>query len=209
MRCKKAFTLIELLVIIAITALLTGILLPALGRAREQAKIVAVNAELYNIGIALECYGMDNEDKFPATRADCNPTARKHAYALPQELVDSGYLPEGEIGRVRFAKIEDKFNRGCAYKYIAAGPVYDYHGTPFGNQHLYIPEGFPDSAKTNLIEYENPNSSPVKWTLFSLGPRYDIESLGARVFPFTKDFLSQNHSGIARRSVKVSSPGFG
>ncbi len=188
MRCKKAFTLIELLVVIAIFALLMGILLPTLSRAREQAKIVVVNAELHNIGMALESYGMDNRDKFPPTRADCNPSARKHIYALPQELVDSGYLPKGEVGKVRFARIDDRFNRGCAYKYIAAGPVYDYHGTPFGNQHLYIPEGFPDSTSTNLIEYKNPNTSPVKWVLFSLGPRYDIESLELKSFPIHKGF---------------------
>ncbi len=188
MRCKKAFTLIELLIIIAIIAMLMAILMPALGRAREQAKIVVVNAELYNIGMVLESYGMDNRNKFPPTRADCNPSARKHVYALPQELVDQGYLPKGEIGKVRFAEIEDRFNRGCAYKYIAAGPVYDYHGTPFGNQHLYIPEGFPDSTKTNLIEYENPITSPIKWVLFSLGPRYDIESLEHKSFPIHKGF---------------------
>jgi len=188
MSCKKAFTLIELLVTISIIALLMGILLPTLSRAREQAKIVVVNAELHNIGLALESYGMDNIDKFPPTRADCNPSARKHVYALPQELVDSGYLPKGELGKVRFARIDDRYNRGCAYKYIAAGPVYDYHGTPFGNQHLYIPEGFPDSPNTNLIKYDNPNTSPVKWVIFSLGPRYDIKSLERKSFPIHKGF---------------------
>ena len=163
--------------------------MPVLSRAREQARVVVVNAELYGIGVALESYAMDNEDKYPPTRVDCNPWAHKHAYALPQELVDQGYLPKGDIGRVRFAKIEDKFNRGCAYKYIAVGPKYDYFGTPFGNQHLYIPEGFPYQEKESLVKYYDPRISPVTWVLISLGPRYDKQDIVERwAFPLKEGF---------------------
>lgn len=185
---KRGFTLIELLVVIAIVALLTAILMPALSLAREQAKIVVVNGELYGIAIALESYAMDNQDMYPPTRADCNPWARKHAYALPQELVDAKYLPPGEIGKVRFAQIEDKFNEGCSYKYIAVGPKYDYLGAPFGNQHLYIPEGFPSFEKENLVKYTDSRTSPVTWVLFSLGPRYDRASLDETDFPLKEGF---------------------
>jgi prepilin-type N-terminal cleavage/methylation domain-containing protein len=188
MGCKKAFTLIELLVVIAIISLLMAILMPALSRAREQAKVVVVNGELYGIGIALESYAMDNDGRYPPTRVDCNPWARKHAYALPQELVDGGYLPKGEIGRVRFARIEDKFNKGCAYKYIAVGPKYDYLGAPFGNQHLYVPDDFPDCEKENLVKYNDFRVSPVTWVLFSLGPGYDKQSLERRDFPIKEGF---------------------
>ena len=185
---KKAFTIIELLVTISIISLLLAIILPSLRITREQAGILTVNAELYGISVALESYGLDNQGKFPPTRADCNPSARRHAYALPQELIDTGCLPGGEIGKIRFAKIEDKFNRGCAYKYIAPGPVYDYHGTPFGNQRLLIPQGYPDSTDSKLNEYTNPASSPVSWVIFSLGPRYDLQSLETRSFPINKGF---------------------
>ena len=87
---KNAFTLIELLVVIAIVALLTAILLPAMGQARLQTKVVTVNAELRGIGMALEAYSFDNENKYPPTRVDC--MLGGHFYQLPCELVESTYL---------------------------------------------------------------------------------------------------------------------
>lgn len=190
---KRGFTLIELLVVVVIISLLIAILLPLLSRAREQASVVVVNTELYGIGIALESYFMNNEDKYPPTRADCNPWAREHAYALPQELVDQSYLPKGEIGKVRFAKIEDKFNKKCAYKYIAVGPKYDYLGAPFGNQHLYIPECFPYCEKESLIKYYEPKNSPVTWVLFSVGPKCDRQKVEQGNFPLKEGFPVSKH----------------
>lgn len=185
---KKAFTLIELLVVISILGLLLAMLMPALSRAREMALIVTANAELFSIGRALEAYALDNEEKFPPTRADCNPDAREHAYALPQELVDSKYLPGGKAGRICFANIEDRFNLGCTYKYIAVGKMYDYLGTPLGNQYLRVPDGFPDREGEQLNLYDNPQNSPVSWVLFSLGPRYDKEHIQHTNFPLKNGF---------------------
>lgn len=56
---RSAFTLIELLVVVAIIALLISILLPSLGRAREQAKIVKCGAQLKDIGNSLAAYQND------------------------------------------------------------------------------------------------------------------------------------------------------
>jgi len=65
---KHAFTLIELLVVVAIIALLISILLPALQRAREQAKTVVCVSNLKQIGIAMNMYGDEWNEWFPFAR---------------------------------------------------------------------------------------------------------------------------------------------
>ena len=61
----KAFTLIELLVVIAIIALLMGILMPALSRARKQARSAACMSQLKQWGLVWTVYTDSSEGKFP------------------------------------------------------------------------------------------------------------------------------------------------
>jgi prepilin-type N-terminal cleavage/methylation domain-containing protein len=64
MRERKGFTLIELLVVIAIIALLMSILMPALARARKQARAVACRALLKQWGPIWYMYCNDNNGYF-------------------------------------------------------------------------------------------------------------------------------------------------
>jgi prepilin-type processing-associated H-X9-DG protein len=62
---RMAFTLVELLVVIGIIALLVGILMPALTRARQQANLVTCQTHLRQIGQAIFIYVQDNQGTLP------------------------------------------------------------------------------------------------------------------------------------------------
>lgn len=60
----RGFTLIEVLVVIAVIALLIGILLPSLGNARAEARGIRCAAQLRSVAVAVTQYTI-NEDYFP------------------------------------------------------------------------------------------------------------------------------------------------
>jgi prepilin-type N-terminal cleavage/methylation domain-containing protein len=59
----RAFTIIELLVVVSIIALLVGILLPAIGKARDQARMTISQANLRNLGAAHQSYAAEWADR--------------------------------------------------------------------------------------------------------------------------------------------------
>ncbi len=64
---KSGFTLVELLVVISIIGLLMGLLLPALNKARQQAKKVVCVSNMRQMGIALNAYLMDSDNRLPSS----------------------------------------------------------------------------------------------------------------------------------------------
>jgi len=222
-RVNRGFTLIEILVIISIIGLLMGILMPALSRAREQAKITVVNAELRQIGIALDMYFDDNH-KFPPTREDCHTGKIKdHLYQLPKELAEGRYLPATDSKNVMTTIMEDRFNRGHTYKYRSPGEVYRDIGSIEKHipARLWIPDNFPSVSSINEDEgrwYPNDSEkkqyrgryslftpkAPVSWVVFSLGPGFDETAVYDKVknrYPVSRElwYDSKNRAGFLVR----------
>ncbi len=92
---KKGFTLIELLVVIAIIAILAAMLMPALNKARQSAKVAACKHNIHNIGLGLSMARLARGEDWPrafypndTTNQYCNVWGR---------LVDNGYTEDMDI----------------------------------------------------------------------------------------------------------------
>jgi len=62
---NQGFTLVELLVVISIIALLTGILVPCIGKAKSIAKRTVCLSNLHSAAIAFRMYLDDNNQVMP------------------------------------------------------------------------------------------------------------------------------------------------
>src|SRR4029079_18727890 len=62
---SKAFTLIEILVVIAIVAILAGLLLPVLSSAKARPKQIGCPSNLKQVALGFQMYAADNDGRLP------------------------------------------------------------------------------------------------------------------------------------------------
>jgi len=69
----SAFSLVELLVVIALIVLIVSLVIPALGRARDQANVVVCRANLRSLALGCLAYADDHDSVLPTGATVNNP----------------------------------------------------------------------------------------------------------------------------------------
>ncbi len=98
----KSFTKLELLVVIAVIALLMGLLIPALDRVRSISPRMVCGSNLSALGKAMFIYANDNNDKYPTADKWCDLLI-EHTDVTEKQLVCYGALKQKNKSRCHYA----------------------------------------------------------------------------------------------------------
>jgi prepilin-type N-terminal cleavage/methylation domain-containing protein/prepilin-type processing-associated H-X9-DG protein len=155
---RNAFTLIELLVVVAIIAVLVALLLPALGRARENARQALCLANQRQLGLAVTLYVQDYRDAYPPFKIctgayyaistivnELDPYLKaKKVWTCPSQLTKKwGSVPPEQMENPGL------FHRTAASTDSAAGLEYPMHYSC--NKNIMPPVGGGDYATNRLV----------------------------------------------------------
>lgn len=164
---REGFTLVELLIVIGIIAVLIGILMPVLGKARAQANRAACLSNVRQLGAAILMYCNDNKGYFPTCAYwDMSPAYRPYPedwihWQANRNLDESAiakYVGRGEKLKTLLRCPSDTFENRKTHLGIAPGQgpyLYSYSMNDSAGLNLRgASSGF---ARTKINQWRSPS----------------------------------------------------
>lgn len=160
---SRAFTLVEMLVVIAIITVLAALLFPVFQRARKQTKGDVCLSNLRQMGVAINLYAADYDDKIPYAPDASTKWGILHGRRLNQEPLRSAIKTMPDITEVllHYGAIKKLFHCPCDFQ-DGLHPVAPTYFAQVGSSYTYNEDkgfvgrtlsGFPDPAN-NLLMYD-------------------------------------------------------
>lgn len=152
-KMKKKFTLIELLIVIAIIAILSGLLLPALNSAREKARVIQCISNQKQIAFGFDQYCSDFDDFYPLSYGPVPEYGREGAYYfLVYPYVNSSFKTTNSMDADR--------NRFGKYKGFYCPSTVDRQGGD--NLSTYMMNGFIGARQWNMASNKHRKRTKIK-----------------------------------------------
>ena len=199
-RLPSGFTLVELLVVIGIIAILIAILMPALNKARYQAKEVACLSNIRQMALVWHAYAAGNRGKFPPhrspgpmyVRVDPVNGGTRLDRQSPWYMLEGAYMTDPYITICPFltgdgSPESDPYFRAGDYGFWASGApmtLTDYSFTA-----NWVPSGSSPPGTTNPEPYITYYDRERPW------PRHSAEASADRAFIFHGVYFHENLVG--------------